>query len=107
VVRREPPQAISERGHVEVDEQADRQLRKAQIGDDLRFMNREQPLDRLELQEDMIWCEKLARLVSTRTRKRNQRNFCRAVLGACRSIAETGDRQQATGNRQLGCGVRT
>ena len=55
MVRREPPQAISERGHVEVDEQADRQLRKAQIGDDLRFVNREQPLDRLEFQEDMIW----------------------------------------------------
>jgi KUP system potassium uptake protein len=30
-----------------------------------------------------------------------------AFLGARRSIAETGDRRQATGNRQLGCGVRT
>ncbi len=37
-----------------MDEQADGQPRKSQIGDNLRFVNREQTLDRFELERDAL-----------------------------------------------------
>lgn len=54
MIRREPPQAVSQNCGVEVNEQADGQAGKSQICNDLRFVNREQMLDRLEFQEDAI-----------------------------------------------------
>src|SRR5512133_236043 len=52
VVRREPPQAISQDRHVEIDEQADGHPRKSQIRDYLRLVNREQTLDRFEFEQN-------------------------------------------------------
>ena len=52
MVRREPPEAVSQDIYVEVDEQPDGQPRKSQIRDDLGFVNREQTFDCLELFQD-------------------------------------------------------
>ena len=52
MVRREPPEAVSQDIYVEVDEQPDGQPRKSQIRDDLGFVNREQTFDCLELYQD-------------------------------------------------------
>ena len=49
---RRAPQRGLEDDDVEVDQQADRRVGEAQVRHDLRLVDRQQPFDRLELDED-------------------------------------------------------
>src|SRR5580704_570783 len=54
VLPRQSAKPRPKHAHVEVDEQADGQIRQAQVGHHLRFVNWRQAFDRLELEQDLL-----------------------------------------------------